>query len=45
MLNEETSVALNPFNIQHSTFDIQHSRMRAALLFLALVLFASSLHA
>jgi hypothetical protein len=45
MLNEETSVALNPFNIRHSTLNIQHSRMRAALLFLALILFASSLSA
>jgi hypothetical protein len=33
------------FNIEHSTFNIQHSRMRAALLFLAIILFASSLHA
>jgi hypothetical protein len=38
-------VVTNPFNIEHSTFDIQHSRMRAALLFLALILFASSLSA
>ena len=33
------------FNIEHSTFNIQHLRMRPILLFLALILFASSLFA
>jgi len=46
MLNEETeSVMAKPFNIQHSTLNIQHSMRRAASLFVALILFASSLHA
>jgi hypothetical protein len=44
MLNEGTKGAMT-FNIEHSTFNIQHSRMRAVLLFLAIVLFATSLHA
>jgi hypothetical protein len=46
MLNEEREPGMaKPFNTQHSTLNIQHSRLRSALLFLALTFFASSLFA
>jgi hypothetical protein len=44
MLNEEPVMA-KTFNTQHSTLNIQRSRLRSVLLFLALIFFASSLSA
>jgi len=46
MLNEETELVIaKPFNIQHSPLNIQHLGFRSVLLFLAQILFASSLSA